>query len=47
MRELLDAAGVEGSFDIEELVERLDALFLFRYGYALAACEEELSQTGP
>ncbi len=47
MRALLDAAGVEGSFDIEELVERLDALFLFRYGYALAACEEELSQTGP
>jgi hypothetical protein len=46
MRALLEAAGVDGSFDIERLVERLDVDFLFRFGYALAACEEELSRAG-
>jgi peptidoglycan/xylan/chitin deacetylase (PgdA/CDA1 family) len=44
MRALLDAAGVDGSFDIEALIERLDVDHLFRFGYALAACEEELSR---
>jgi peptidoglycan/xylan/chitin deacetylase (PgdA/CDA1 family) len=44
MRALLDAAGVDG-FDIERLVERLDVEFYFRFGYTLAACEEELSRT--
>ena len=44
-RALLDAAGVDGSFDVEPLVDRLDVDFLFRFGYALAACEEVLSPT--
>ena len=46
MRALLDAAGVDGGFDIERLVERLDAEYYFRFGYALAACEEELARAG-
>jgi peptidoglycan-N-acetylglucosamine deacetylase len=45
MRALLDAAGVDGGFDIERLVERLDVEFFFRFGYTLAACGEELSRT--
>ncbi len=44
MRALLDAAGVDGGFDIERLVQRLDVEYYFRLGYALAACEEELSR---
>jgi peptidoglycan/xylan/chitin deacetylase (PgdA/CDA1 family) len=44
MRALLDAAGVDGGFDIERLVERLDVDFYFRFGYALAACEGELAR---
>jgi hypothetical protein len=44
MRGLLDAAGVDGDFDIERLIERLDAEYYFRFGYALAACEEELER---
>jgi hypothetical protein len=44
MRTLLDAAGVDGGFDIERLVQRLDVEFYFRLGYTLAACEEELSR---
>ena len=44
-RALLDAAGVDGGFDVEPLVDRLDVDFLFRFGYALASCEEELSRT--
>lgn len=43
MRALLDAAGVDDDFDIDPLVERIDVDYLFRYGYALAACEERLS----
>jgi hypothetical protein len=46
MRALLDAAGVDGAFDIERLIERLDAEYYFRFGYALAACEEELARVG-
>jgi hypothetical protein len=42
MRELLDEAGVEPTFDVEPVVDRLDVEFLFRFGYALAACEEQL-----
>ena len=42
MRALLDAAGVDGGYDIERLVQRLDVEFYFRFGYTLAACEEEL-----
>ena len=45
MRALLDAAGVDGGFDIERLVERLDVEFFLRFGYTLAACGEELSRT--
>jgi peptidoglycan/xylan/chitin deacetylase (PgdA/CDA1 family) len=44
MRALLDAAGVDGDYDIERLVQRLDVEFYFRLGYTLAACEEELSR---
>jgi len=44
MQALLDAAGVNGGTDIEALIERLDVDFYFRFGYALAACEEELSR---
>src|SRR5439155_16126907 len=44
MRALLNAAGVDRDFDIEPLIERLDVDFLFRFGYALGACEEELSR---
>jgi peptidoglycan/xylan/chitin deacetylase (PgdA/CDA1 family) len=44
MRALLDAAGVDAGFDIERLIERLDAEYYFRFGYALAACEEELAR---
>jgi hypothetical protein len=47
MRALLDAAGVDGGFDVERLVERLDVEFFFRFGYTLAACGEELSRTDP
>ena len=43
LRALLDTAGV-GGLDIEPLVDRLDVDFLFRFGYALAACGEELSR---
>jgi len=43
-RALLDAAGVGGAYDVEPLVDRLDVDFLFRLGYVLATCEEELSQ---
>jgi peptidoglycan/xylan/chitin deacetylase (PgdA/CDA1 family) len=43
-RALLDAAGVGSAYDVEPLVDRLDVDFLFRFGYALAACEEELSR---
>jgi hypothetical protein len=43
MRTLLDAAGVDDGFELEPIVDRLDADFLFRFGYALAACEEELA----
>jgi hypothetical protein len=43
---LLDAAGIGESFDLDTAVNRLDVDFLFRFGYALAACEEELSQAG-
>jgi hypothetical protein len=46
MRALLDAAGVDSEFEIERLVNRLDVDFYFRFGYALAACEEELSGAG-
>jgi peptidoglycan/xylan/chitin deacetylase (PgdA/CDA1 family) len=42
-RALLDAAGIDASFDIAPAVDRLDVDFLFRFGYALAACGEELS----
>jgi len=42
-RALLDAAGVDGAFDVEPLVDRLDVDFLFRLGYALASCDETLS----
>jgi peptidoglycan/xylan/chitin deacetylase (PgdA/CDA1 family) len=45
MRGLLDAAGVDGGFDIERLIERLDVEYFLRFGYALAACEEELART--
>jgi peptidoglycan/xylan/chitin deacetylase (PgdA/CDA1 family) len=41
---LLDAAGVGDAYDVEPLVDRLDADFLFRLGYVLATCEEELSR---
>ena len=41
---LLDAAGVGDAYDVEPLVDRLDVDFLFRLGYVLAACEEELSR---
>jgi hypothetical protein len=44
MRALLDAAGVDGGYDIERLVQRLDVEFYFRLGYTLAACEGELSR---
>jgi peptidoglycan/xylan/chitin deacetylase (PgdA/CDA1 family) len=44
MRALLDAAGVDGGFDVERLVQRLDVDFYFRFGYGLAACGEELSR---
>ena len=44
-RALLDAAGVDGGFDVEPLVDRLDVDFLFRFGYVLAACEEVLAPT--
>jgi peptidoglycan/xylan/chitin deacetylase (PgdA/CDA1 family) len=44
MRALLDAAGVSGTFDLEPVIDRLDIDFNFRFGYALAACEEELSR---
>jgi peptidoglycan/xylan/chitin deacetylase (PgdA/CDA1 family) len=46
LRALLDAAGVDGGFDIERVVGQLHIGFLFRFGYVLAACEEELSQAG-
>jgi len=41
---LLDAAGVGDAYDVEPLVDRLDVEFLFRLGYVLATCEEELSR---
>ncbi len=44
MRALLDLSGVDGGYDIERLVQRIDVEFYFRVGYALAACEEELSR---
>jgi peptidoglycan/xylan/chitin deacetylase (PgdA/CDA1 family) len=44
MRGLLDAADVDRGFDIDRLVERLDAEYYFRFGYALAACEEEFAR---
>jgi hypothetical protein len=44
MRALLDAAGVDGGFDLERLVERLDVEYFLRLGYTLAACDEELSR---
>src|SRR3954454_7607758 len=44
-RALLDAAGVDSGFDVEPLVDRLDVDFLFRFGYALAACDEVLART--
>jgi len=43
-RALLDAAGVGEAYDVEPLVDRLDVDFLFRLGYVLATCEEELSR---
>jgi peptidoglycan/xylan/chitin deacetylase (PgdA/CDA1 family) len=43
-RALLDAAGMDGAYDVEPLVDRLDVDFLFRFGYVLASCEEELSR---
>jgi len=43
-RALLDAAGVGDAYDVEPLVDRLDVDFLFRLGYVLATCEEELSR---
>jgi peptidoglycan/xylan/chitin deacetylase (PgdA/CDA1 family) len=43
-RALLDAAGVDAAFDVEPLVDRLDVDFLFRLGYSLAACGEELAR---
>jgi peptidoglycan/xylan/chitin deacetylase (PgdA/CDA1 family) len=44
MRALLDAAGVDGGFDIERPVSRLHVEFFFRFGYVLAACEEQISR---
>jgi peptidoglycan/xylan/chitin deacetylase (PgdA/CDA1 family) len=44
-RALLEAAGVDRGVDFERLIARLDVDFLFRFGYALAACEEVLSPT--
>jgi hypothetical protein len=43
MESLLDPAGVRGAVDFESLIDRLDVDFLYRFGYALAACEEQLS----
>jgi peptidoglycan/xylan/chitin deacetylase (PgdA/CDA1 family) len=43
-RALLDASGVGDAYDVEPLVDRLDVDFLFRLGYVVAACEEELSR---
>jgi hypothetical protein len=43
-RALLDAAGVATNLDLEPIVDRLDTDFLFRFGYALAACDEVLAR---
>ena len=43
-RALLDAAGVDNAYEIERLIERLDVEYFFRFGYVLAACEEELAR---
>jgi hypothetical protein len=46
MRALLNAAGFDTGFDIDRLIERLDVEYFFRFGYVLAACEEELARAG-
>lgn len=43
LRERLDAAGVGPHFDIEPALERISYAVALRSGYALAACEQELS----